>query len=201
MKKILFAFTLAVLLAAGCNKAQSPTALNTNPQHAPVAPPAETKQYTDTQFNFTVTLPDGFYMNKGEEDGIYAYTKAFSTQPGQNPKLEQSDIGLNVQIAHDNGQIYSSLADVNKDFESMVKADANVKITAYKNLTVGGLPALEQFADFSKSREPDYNCELETFFQQGKNVHQITAFSDDCQALLNFKPKYDAVVASFKFTK
>jgi hypothetical protein len=201
MKKYLFVGAILLFLAAGCNSSKTAS----NNSIAGQATKAGTI-YTDSSYNFQIDIPNGFYKNTGGYDGVTNYFVFFSTQPGAGASMSNIEDGkdnddalLNISIDHSNGQIYKSLADVKKEEAAN---SSNIKYSDQKNMLINNLPAYEVMDDSTQSKgNVDTVCALNTYIQQGSDVHSIELIAANCAAVLKYKNEYDASVGTFKFVK
>jgi hypothetical protein len=157
-----------------------------------LSPSLKVHTYTDPQYGFQVTLPDGYY-DAGTLDGVYAYNKffanrdvhgnyAYETQPG--------DISISFMISKKDSPITNA--------ESLKEVQGTAKISGLKNITIGGQPAIEEFEDDTAVTDGDFGCQLATYFMRGVTSYQIAMFSTDCNLIRNATESYNRMVASFR---
>lgn len=154
----------------------------------------EQKEYIDPVHHFKMTLPAGF-SSVGVIDGIYAYTKYFASKEtgGNFNQIGANDVQLSVSISKDEKEINN--AEKLKEIKGL-----GVAISDIENITVDGVPALQEIEDTTVLPNGGGECTLATYFIKNSQSHEISLVSPGgCNIVKKFLTEYNLIIKTFHY--
>lgn len=158
----------------------------------------KSKEYVDAQYDYRILIPVEFYTDRRIEDGLYAYTKHFTSYSGKEWRMNPEDLILSVTVAHDGGEIYSSLEDAKKETQALVR-EGEAKVSSIKEIEIDGFKGFQQLEDYTLAKNTENGCRHIAYFQQERNIHTISLASGSCETLGKQKEIFERAIRSFSF--
>lgn len=146
--------------------------------------------YSNSKYGYSIKYPKTWFNlpNYGAPDT----DKYFSNENVGSPLEMGSDgIWITIRISENNDNLGLS------EWASKTPGNPQSKISNVKDITINGIPAVQQVEDFTKAEGTEGGYSLATYLMKGNTVYSIKSLTFNSTTSDKYKEEYNLMVESF----